>query len=96
MDPPPKLENKPRLYIRLHNPLNLLLGGQQRAIVFALVHRSALVLVEKPTGALDTYTSQEVMNLLAKLNQQSITIRNSDTQKPSLFEEVEIEGINKQ
>jgi hypothetical protein len=36
------------------------------------------------------------MNLLAKLNQQAITIRNSDTQKPSLFEEVEIEGINKQ
>jgi putative ABC transport system ATP-binding protein len=32
------------------------------------------VLADEPTGALDTQTSQEVMNLLTALNQQRITI----------------------
>jgi putative ABC transport system ATP-binding protein len=32
------------------------------------------VLADEPTGALDTKTSQDVMNLLAELNQQGITI----------------------
>ena len=40
----------------------------------ALVNRPALVLADEPTGALDTETSQEVMNLLSELNEQGITI----------------------
>jgi putative ABC transport system ATP-binding protein len=34
----------------------------------------ALVLADEPTGALDTETSHEVMNLLTELNDQGITI----------------------
>ena len=82
IDPQKRLERgknalkKVGLSERMNNRPNQLSGGQQQrvAIARAIINNPAILLADEPTGALDSKTTEDVLDLFDKLHESGITI----------------------
>ena len=55
---------------------NELSGGQKQRVAIArsLISKPKIIFADEPTGALDTSTSYEVMEILKEINEEGITV----------------------
>lgn len=79
---------------QLHKKPNQLSGGQMQrvAIARALVNNPDILLADEPTGALDTETSIQVMELLKEVAQDKLVVM--VTHNPELAEEYSTRIVN--
>ncbi len=61
---------------RAHNLPGELSGGQKQRVAIArsLITKPSIILADEPTGALDSHTSKEVMQVFRDLNSEGMTI----------------------
>ena len=86
--------NKVGLQDHIHKKPNQLSGGQMQrvAIARALINNPDILLADEPTGALDTETSIQIMNLLKQIAEEKLVI--IVTHNPELAEAYSTRIVN--
>jgi len=76
---------------RLNNKPNELSGGEQQrvSIARAIINNPSIILADEPTGALDTKTSREVLDIFKKLNKEEGRTIIMITHEPSIADQAQ-------